>query len=372
MAIPASGPVSLTTIQTEFGGSNPISLSEYYAGGSFVSAGTTGTYGAVPTSGAIGIRNFYGTAKTTIGDTWVSLSSLNSAIASPNTINCLARSPTTFVASGQNASCAVSSAGVTWVSTTSGLQAALGISGAIDHLIWGNSQFVGAQVALVTSPDGITWTRQTGFDGRLNSGSVVTAIFWDGSKYIVLGIQGEIVTSSDAVTWTRVGTISTFVFDAAYNGTTFVAVGSNSLCATSTNGTTWTTNSGLNSAVSSSSFRTISYYGGTFIALADDSKCATSTNGTTWTSRAGYGAALGSTEGAWRSYAYGTGVIASTFTNKKVVTTTDGITWTLNTTLPAAVGAGNRMNAFVYGTPSGVPKLIAAGDGPASAISPTA
>ena len=32
MAIPASGSVSLSTIQSEWGGSNPISLSEYYAG----------------------------------------------------------------------------------------------------------------------------------------------------------------------------------------------------------------------------------------------------------------------------------------------------------------------------------------------------
>lgn len=63
MALPTSGPLSLNDIQTEFGGSNPISLSEYYAGGANVPAGTTGTYGAVPSSGTISIRNFYGTSK---------------------------------------------------------------------------------------------------------------------------------------------------------------------------------------------------------------------------------------------------------------------------------------------------------------------
>lgn len=62
MTLPTSGPLSLSDIQTEFGGSNPISLSEYYAGGGLVPSGTTGTYGAVPTSGAISIRNFYGTS----------------------------------------------------------------------------------------------------------------------------------------------------------------------------------------------------------------------------------------------------------------------------------------------------------------------
>ncbi len=62
MALPSSGPLSLANIQTEFGGSNPISLSEYYAGGGRVPAGTSGTYGAVPSSGTISIRNFYGTS----------------------------------------------------------------------------------------------------------------------------------------------------------------------------------------------------------------------------------------------------------------------------------------------------------------------
>ena len=56
-------------IQTEFGGSNPISLSEYYAGGSYVPAGTSGTYGAVPSSGTISIRNFYGTTSLVINFT---------------------------------------------------------------------------------------------------------------------------------------------------------------------------------------------------------------------------------------------------------------------------------------------------------------
>lgn len=62
MPIPASGPLSMTDIQTEFGGTNPIGLSEYYAGGGLVPPGTTGTFGAVPSSGAISIQNFYGTS----------------------------------------------------------------------------------------------------------------------------------------------------------------------------------------------------------------------------------------------------------------------------------------------------------------------
>ena len=61
MAIQTSGAITLSDIQTEFGGSNPVSLSEYYAGGSYVPSGTSGTNGAVPTSGEIEVSDFYGT-----------------------------------------------------------------------------------------------------------------------------------------------------------------------------------------------------------------------------------------------------------------------------------------------------------------------
>jgi hypothetical protein len=62
MALPSSGPLTFSAIQTEFGGSNPIGLNEYYAGGANVPAGTSGTYGAVPSSGQISVQNFYGTS----------------------------------------------------------------------------------------------------------------------------------------------------------------------------------------------------------------------------------------------------------------------------------------------------------------------
>jgi len=62
MTLPASGPLTFTDIQTEFGGTNPIALNEYYAGGTYVPAATSGTYGPVPSSGQISVQNFYGTS----------------------------------------------------------------------------------------------------------------------------------------------------------------------------------------------------------------------------------------------------------------------------------------------------------------------
>ena len=50
MTLPTTGPLSLSDIQGEFGGANPISLSEYYG------------KDTVPTSGEISIGDFYGTS----------------------------------------------------------------------------------------------------------------------------------------------------------------------------------------------------------------------------------------------------------------------------------------------------------------------
>lgn len=52
MALPSSGPLSLLQIATEFGGSAPHSLNEYYAAAP-----------GVPTSGPISISHFYGKSK---------------------------------------------------------------------------------------------------------------------------------------------------------------------------------------------------------------------------------------------------------------------------------------------------------------------
>jgi len=52
--------ISLSAIQTEFGGSNPISISEYYAGGANVNS----TQPNIPSSGAIDFADFSGAQNT--------------------------------------------------------------------------------------------------------------------------------------------------------------------------------------------------------------------------------------------------------------------------------------------------------------------
>jgi len=64
MPIQSSGAISLEDVQTEFGGSDPIGMEEYYRGGSKVDNITANA--AVPTSGQIQLDDFYGTREAEI------------------------------------------------------------------------------------------------------------------------------------------------------------------------------------------------------------------------------------------------------------------------------------------------------------------
>ena len=58
MAVPSNP--KLSDIQSEFGGSNPIELTEYYSGGPLVPAGTPAPNGPIPSSGQIAMGQFRG------------------------------------------------------------------------------------------------------------------------------------------------------------------------------------------------------------------------------------------------------------------------------------------------------------------------
>ena len=118
MSIPSSGPVSFTTIQTEFGGSNPIGMNEYYAGGAYVPSGTSGTYGAVPSSGAISVKNFYGTSSATVP----TAPTIGTATAISGTI-----ATVTYTASSSNGGSTITS--YTAVSTPGSITGTLATSG---------------------------------------------------------------------------------------------------------------------------------------------------------------------------------------------------------------------------------------------------
>lgn len=80
MTIQTTGQISLSDLQIEFGGNDPISLSEYYRGGSFVKTDapigsasfqsyplSAGTLVPIPTGGTIQLSQFYGARSVIIG-----------------------------------------------------------------------------------------------------------------------------------------------------------------------------------------------------------------------------------------------------------------------------------------------------------------
>lgn len=77
MPLPTSGIITLQDIQAEFGGpTSPSALQNYYRGGAYV-PDTTANAG-VPTSGLIGVQDFYGADSTS---TVVDLTNLDSGIS---------------------------------------------------------------------------------------------------------------------------------------------------------------------------------------------------------------------------------------------------------------------------------------------------
>lgn len=64
MTIKSTGKINFSELQTEFGGSNPVSMSEYYRGGTNVPNANKNT--SIPISGKISTSNFYNTSKTTV------------------------------------------------------------------------------------------------------------------------------------------------------------------------------------------------------------------------------------------------------------------------------------------------------------------
>lgn len=90
MTVPTTN-VGLSHIQTEFGGANPISLSEYYAGGTYVPTGQKNSSNvSVPTSGTISIGNFTGATKVTLAASLpASFSMFDFAISPTNALTSL-------------------------------------------------------------------------------------------------------------------------------------------------------------------------------------------------------------------------------------------------------------------------------------------
>jgi hypothetical protein len=156
----------------------------------------------------------------------------------------------TFVAVGTSGQISTSTDGISWVDRK--------IQG--NHLYgvtYGNSTFVavGTNGLILTSSDGSTWTERLSINNSVATSpnkqppttSSLYKVTYGNSKFVAVGEYGAILTSPDGTTWTSsftFGNLGTFQAVTYGNGI-FVVVGSGqnwggATVITSTDGTTWT------------------------------------------------------------------------------------------------------------------------------------
>jgi len=96
MTLPSSGTISINNLVSEFGGSTPHDLSEYYRGGGLVSSGNTN----VPTSGTLSLSDFYGATATTTRDVRIQMSHTGSSYSAFGVTSISDRTPQSYSGTG--------------------------------------------------------------------------------------------------------------------------------------------------------------------------------------------------------------------------------------------------------------------------------
>ena len=137
----------------------------------------------------------------------------------------------------------------------------------INSIVYGKGMFVavggntGSKTYIVTSTDGITWTKQTSpFSNELR------AIVYANGMFVAVGASGNIVTSTDGITWTKqTSPVSEYFYTITYGKGMFIVAGSSGTIVTSTDGITWT----KQTSPVSGRFTTVVYGNGMFVVFAE-------------------------------------------------------------------------------------------------------
>lgn len=198
----------------------------------------------------------------------------------------------------------------------------------------------GAQGALFSSPDGISWTALT--NPVPPSTNLYAATYYNGN-YMVVGAGGVILSSPDAVTWTQQTSVATNnLYAVTSNGAGgYVATGASGTIIYSGNGINWTAASPTN--IPPSTLNGVTYGNGMYVAVGASGTLLTSTDGNIWSPPASISSSISSIN--LKTVAYGPGIFVALGDNGTLVTSTDGINWTLQSPIPSA----SLINAVTYG-----------------------
>jgi hypothetical protein len=167
------------------------------------------------------------------------------------------------------------------------------------------------------SSDGITW--QLVFK---NFSNPLRAIAYGGGLYVAVGDEGTIITSLEINSWitwtTRTSGTSEVLRAVAYGNGLFVAVGNIGTVLTSPDGVTWTARS---SGVTGN-FNGVAYGNGLFVTVGQSGTILSSPDGTTWTSRTSV------VTGYLNDVTYSNGLFVAVGYDGRIITSPDGTTWT--------------------------------------------
>ncbi|MEQ1759432.1 MAG: CARDB domain-containing protein [Vicinamibacterales bacterium] len=239
---------------------------------------------------------------------------------------------------------------------------------------FGGGEFVavGGANTVVTTPDGVSWTRRLGLNGYspravnyggglwvvaagANGGGIMTspnardwtarlsdpgisslhAVTYGQGVHVAVGTK--IATSLDGVSWTVLGTSygNDELLGVAFGNNTFVAVTENGKAFVSGDSVTWSlvTPPGAGTALGS-----VTYGNSQFVAVGWAGKILTSPDGVNWVGReSGVGDYLA-------SVAYANGTFVAVGNSGRVVTSQDGVNWTSRNS-----GTANNLRGVAFG-----------------------
>jgi phage terminase large subunit-like protein len=234
-----------------------------------------------------------------------------------------------FVAVGDRGAILTSPDGVTWTPRTSGTDDSLyGVT-------YRDGLFVAVGVGgtILTSPDGATWTRRT--SGTRNW---LTGVTYGNGTFVAVGFGGIILTSPDGVTWTvQASATSNGLLGVTYGNGTFVAVGFGGIILTSPDGVTWT----VQASGMGNSLYGVTNRDGLFVAVGDRGTILTSPDGVTWTVQA---SGMGNSLYGLYGVTYENGTFVAVGERGTILTSPDGVTWTRRTS-----ATSNGLLGVTYG-----------------------
>jgi uncharacterized delta-60 repeat protein len=182
-------------------------------------------------------------------------------------------SPTAqWVAVGEQGTILTSPDGINWTKRPSGFPARWLVSVSYGAGVW---IAVGEGGLVLTSPDALVWTpRTSGTTARLNG------IAYGGGRWIAVAESGELITSTDSVTWSKLSPSTDRLRGLLYAYGQFVITGDNGLMRTTID----TTDYAANVLPGGFFVESVAYGRRAFVAVGEDGYAVTSADAVTWTS----------------------------------------------------------------------------------------